>query len=77
VFLLLWSFQGARGCTECAQSFKTQQRESDPRSHSRRSLRGDGTSIEVDVVLGETGHRTIRRSSTGRSHPRSKSSEIP
>ena len=23
-----------------------------PRSHSRRSLRGDGTSIEVDVVLG-------------------------
>src|SRR5437660_1620053 len=36
-----------------------------------------GTSIEVDVVLGETGHRTSRRTSTSRPHPGSKSSQIP
>jgi len=34
-------------------------------------------SNEVDVFLGEAGHRTIRRPSTSRLHPGSKSSQIP
>jgi hypothetical protein len=42
-----------------------------PRSHSKRSLRGDGTNIEVDVVLGEPWIRTSFDIVIGRHNERS------
>jgi hypothetical protein len=47
------SARPTRNAARRGRSLKTQQRELVfPRSHSKRSLRGDGTNIEVDVVLG-------------------------
>ena len=69
----LWSFQGAlgRGWLALRQPLRLE--------GSRAPVPQNSTacSNEVDVFLGEAGHRTIRRPSTSRLHPGSKSSQIP
>src|ERR1700745_391078 len=62
-YVPLWSFQGALG----------QRPKTATRAVSQNSAACD---VEVDIVLGETVFRTAI-AINGRSHPRSKSSEIP
>src|SRR5919108_6015654 len=54
----LWSFQGARGHTPAI-------REEPPEGRSLKTQQQDAR-VEVDMVPGEPGIRTIQRSSTGR-----------
>src|SRR3954464_5077660 len=63
----LWSFQGARG----------QERFALKRHRAPVPQNSTACSNEVDVFLGEAGHRTVLRPSTSRLHPGSKSSQIP